>query len=443
MKTPIYDFVCKYADGNGIRMHMPGHKGRGVLGEALDLTEISGADSLFEASGIIRESEAFASELFGADTYYSTEGSSLSIRAMLYLAAIFAKSEGKRPLVWAGRNAHKVFVSAAAMIDFDIEWLAPEGTTYLSAQVTAEYLEEKFKSAAMTPTAVYITSPDYLGNTADIKSISELCHKYGALLLVDAAHGSYLRFLPKSQFPTDLGADVAVSSAHKTLPTLTGGAYLHVSGVAPEIFTEHAKSAMSLFASTSPSYLILASLDKTNKYISDGYSAKLSTFVDKIKQFKQKLIDYGYELYGDEPMKITIHTKPYGYLGTELSDILLANGVSVEFSDPDYLVLMPTPANTDAELTRLIEIFALVPRLVAKSEAPPAFYLPKRAMTPREAIFSQTVTLPSSECIGKTVGAVTIGCPPAVPIAASGEVIDEQILLAFEYYGFKKISVIK
>ena len=123
MRTPICDFLSEYADSDAVRMHMPGHKGRGSALEVLDLTEIPGADSLFEANGIIRESEMIASEIFGARSFYSTEGSSLAIRAMVALISLKAKSEGKSPLILAARNAHKSFVSAAALVGCDVEWL--------------------------------------------------------------------------------------------------------------------------------------------------------------------------------------------------------------------------------------------------------------------------------------------------------------------------------
>ena len=123
MRTPILDFVQRYADAKALRLHMPGHKGMPLLGmEALDITEIEGADSLYEASGIIRESEENASTLFGCETFYSTEGSSHCIRAMLYLVRLHAKENGKKPLILAGRGAHKTFLSAAALLDLDVYW---------------------------------------------------------------------------------------------------------------------------------------------------------------------------------------------------------------------------------------------------------------------------------------------------------------------------------
>ena len=235
MNTPICDFVRSYAAKDPLRLHMPGHKGRPVLGpEALDITEVEGADVLYHARGIIRESEENAASLFGtAATFYSTEGSSLCIRAMLHLALLQAKEEGREPLILAGRNAHKTFLSAIALLDLEVEWLYPsQEAGLLSCPVEPAQLEAAF-AGERKPTAVYVTAPDYLGNLLDIRALAELCHRHGALLLVDNAHGAYLHFLPQPIHPMDLGADLCCDSAHKTLPVLTGGAYLHISRTAP------------------------------------------------------------------------------------------------------------------------------------------------------------------------------------------------------------------
>lgn len=127
MNTPVVDFVRRYAQQRTARMHMPGHKGRGPLGcEELDITEIAGADELYEAEGIIAQSEANATQLFGtARTYYSTEGSSQCIRAMLHLALQMRPAKAGRPVLLAARNAHKALLYAAALLDFDIQWLWP------------------------------------------------------------------------------------------------------------------------------------------------------------------------------------------------------------------------------------------------------------------------------------------------------------------------------
>ena len=139
METPICDFVRNYAQNNALRLHMPGHKGTCFLEMEQDITEIDGADSLYEAGGIIAQSEANASKLFGCKTLYSTEGSSQCIRAMLYLVQLHARQNGVKPLIAAGRNAHKTFLTAAALLDLDVHWLYPKDNTgYLSCSLTAE-----------------------------------------------------------------------------------------------------------------------------------------------------------------------------------------------------------------------------------------------------------------------------------------------------------------
>ena len=229
ISTPICDFVREYAASKPSRLHMPGHKGAGPLGvEALDITEIDGADELYAARGIIAESEANAASLFGADTFYSAEGSSLAIRAMLALAA--EEGPSGAPAVLAGRNAHRAFLSAAALLGLDVGWLHPGAAeAYHRCALSPGEVASALDRLGGRCRAVYLTSPDYLGHTADIPAIAEVCHRRGALLLVDNAHGAYLKFLPGgSRHPIDLGADMCCDSAHKTLPVLTGGAYLHL-----------------------------------------------------------------------------------------------------------------------------------------------------------------------------------------------------------------------
>ncbi len=442
MNTPICDFLKSYVDSDAVRLHMPGHKGSDGI-DKYDITEIAGADSLFEADGIIRESEENASKIFGAHTYYSTEGSSLSIRAMLYIATLYAKEIGKRPLVLAGRNAHKSFISAAALIDFDIEWLCAKNGSYLSCPVSAEDIEQRVNELSEAPSAVYLTSPDYLGSTVDITAIANVCKKHGMLLLVDNAHGAYLKFLSPSRHPIDLGADMCCDSAHKTLPSLTGSAYLHISESAPQTLSNKAKAAMSLFASTSPSYLILASLDNLNSLLDAKFEQNLTILVNKIALIKANLLEHGYTLFGDEPMKLTLSPKSYGYTGTELAELLSSNGIICEFCDPDFLVLMPSVNTTIKELDRLEEVLLNTPQRKAISTAPPALTMPKRAVSPREAALAPSECVFSKASLGRVIASVTVGCPPAVPITVSGEIIDKSAIAAFKYYGIEELNVIK
>ena len=423
---------------------MPGHKGTSLLGmEPWDITEIDGADDLFHPEGIILESEENASRLFGCHTLYSTEGASLSIRAMLYLAYQHARRQGKSPKVLAGRNAHRSFLSAAVLLDLDVTWLKPaDVNSYLSCAPAAKEIEA-ILSQTDAPTAVYLTSPDYLGGCADISAIADVCHRHGALLLVDNAHGAYLKFLPTSLHPMDLGADMVCDSAHKTLPALTGGAYLHLADTIPEEIAVQAKPAMALFGTTSPSYLILASLDAVNDYLDDGYKEKLADTVTAIRGLRDALTAQGYTLFGDEPLKLTISTKPYGYEGVDFADALRERNMECEFADRDFAVMMLTPETGKDGIARLEKALLSIPKRPAITERPPEMGLPERAMSIRAAAMAAKETIPAKDSLGRILSDVSVSCPPAVPIVVSGERIDEDAIRCFDYYGIDTCTVVK
>lgn len=447
MNTPICDFVRRYAESGTLRLHMPGHKGAGPLGfEQLDITEISGADSLYEANSIIAQSEENASALFGCPTFYSTEGASQCIRAMVYLAMLHTKKQGKLPLIAAARNVHKTFLSAAALLDTPVDWLYPdEDAAYLSCNITAEHLESYFASAPVAPAAVYVTSPDYLGNMLDIGALAEVCHRHGALLLVDNAHGAYLNFLSPSRYPMDLGADLCCDSAHKTLPVLTGGAYLHVGVNAPALFREQAKNALALFGSTSPSYLILQSLDAANALLDDpNYIQSLNALRFRAEGCREQLSRHGINACcGDEPLKLTIYPRFYGYTGTEFAEQLRKNGMECEFADPDFLVLMLTPAITEKDLQRVVDALTALPRREAVLTDPPRIPRPEKVLSIREAMLCPARTVTVAESIGCILAAPSVSCPPAVPILVCGERIDEAAVRCFQYYGIETCTVVE
>ncbi|MGX8692645.1 MAG: amino acid decarboxylase [Clostridia bacterium] len=442
MNTPIVDFVRGYAASGALRLHMPGHKGVPALGpEALDITEVPGADVLYHAEGVIRESERNAAALFGsARTLYSAEGSSLCIRAMLFLALQHARLAGKKPLIAAGRNAHRVFLSGCALLGLEIAWLYGGEGTPLSCRVAPEALDALLE--AEKPAAVYLTSPDYLGRRADLPALAAVCRKHGALLLVDNAHGAYLKFLESSQHPLDLGADLCCDSAHKTLPVLTGGACLHLSKSCPEALPPMAEAAMRLFASTSPSWLILQSLDLCNRALATDFPARLAERAGEVAALKTALAAEGWELAGDEPMKLTLCPKRRGYTGTELAAALEENGVVCEFADPDFCVFMFSPANTAAELDALRRALEALPVLPPIDAAPPMLGRPERVLPPREAMLAPFETLPREQALGRVLAAPTVSCPPAVPILVCGERIDRQALALFAYYGLDRLDLV-
>lgn len=425
---------------------MPGHKGVPFLGcEGYDITEIGGADELYCPNGIILESEKNASKLFGtARTVYSAGGSSQSINAMLFLAYSKAEKDGTRSFVLAGRNAHKSFIYAAAKLNIDVEWIYPQNSKDIcSCVITPEMLQNALAKLNKKPFAVFVTSPDYLGKMTDIRGLSKICRQYDIPLLVDNAHGAYTAFLEKNAHPIHLGADICCDSAHKTLPVLTGGGYLHIANDDRFGFADGAVRAMEIFGSTSPSYLILSSLDLCNKYISEDIKKDLCDCVKKAAKIKKLMKKIGIPDISDEPLKITADfsefTAPEGGFSQYFRDC----GIEYEYADGENTVFMLSPQNSDEDFQKLESAFKNLPLGIRNTsrEILPIFPA-RRAMSVRDAVFSQSEETDVFCALDRVCASPTVSCPPAVPIAVSGEIINEDHIRLFKRYGINKIAVV-
>jgi len=446
MTTPVYEFIRNYNESLFARLHMPGHKGKGFLGEKYDITEIEGADDLYHPTGIIAEAEANTAALFGARrSCWSTEGSSQCVKAMLCLA-VTCRPKGTAPVVLAGRNVHKSFVQAAALVDFEVEWLWPEGehTSLCDCPITPQGLERALSAMKTPPCAVYVTSPDYLGNLLDIRALADTAHRHGTILLVDNAHGAYLKLLRPSRHPMDMGADLCCDSAHKTLPVLTGGAYLHIGKDAPAGMEDRAKGAMALFGSTSPSYLIMASLDKANDYLASQLRAQvrpMDRYMEELAREKARVGEMGWTLVGEEPWKVTVRTSAGGWDGRDMAARLRERRVMPEYADPDHIVLMYSPEAPFAVPRHLEDCLGRPLPALDRPSLP--LVKGERVMSIRRAMFSPSETVPGEKALGRVCASPTVSCPPAVPIAVSGEVISPAAAELFRYYGVETVDVVK
>lgn len=429
ISTPIHDFLGAYSAENPVRCHMPGGKRNDF-----DITEIDGADSLYESTGIIRSSEENAASLFGSGTtLFSCGGSTLAIQTMLAAAKA---AQPNKTRVAASRFCHRSLVSACALLGLEIDWIMPQN--FLSCNVTVKAAEEKITPSTL---CLFVQSIDYYGGECDISDLTLLCKARKVPLLVDNAHGAYLVFTPFH--PLKQGADMTADSAHKTLPCLTGGAYLHISKSAPKIFSRRAKELMALFGSSSPSYLILDSLDLCNRHIAEEKERAEQVFAE-VKKLKTALMTVGYKLRKSDLMRITIDACKYGYSGFELSSRLRQNGISAELADNRYVVLLFSTGQSLSDFPRILEAARKVPKMPAKEEqGEPTLSLPTAVLSPGDALFSPTEEIPLTQAEGRVCGEISCHCPPCVPLVMPGELITAGMKDALERYGVEKVKVVR
>ena len=332
MNTPVADFVQRYAKAGTARLHMPGHKGRCFLGCGASWRRASKTPPPCSAASAPATPPRAPASASGPCCTWRWRPAAPT---PWWRRGMSTGPLSPPPLCWiwksAGCGRRKAALCAGAPSP-PPSWRRPY-------------------SLPEPPAAVYLTSPDYLGGMAQIPALAQVCHQHGTLLLVDNAHGAYLRFLQSSLHPLDLGADLCCDSAHKTLPVLTGGAYLHLSPTAPAQLASLAKSALGLFGSTSPSYLTLASLDLCNRYLAEGYPQRLAEAVERLAELRERLTAAGWRVEPSDPLRVTV-AAPRGVTGQELAGQLRRQGVECEYADRDFLVLMATPENTPEELAQ-------------------------------------------------------------------------------------------
>ena len=472
--TPIWDYVKDYNNRDAVRAHMPGHKGRGFLGvEGFDITEINEELCLYEDNeGIVRESLSNARKVFDSGrTFYSAEGSSLGIKAMLY-ACFMRKVDVKNKYILAGRNIHHSFVDGCAMLGIDVYFMEPSGRVdsefidscicecNLSGQDVMHALKEVVKKEGDYPIGIYLTSPDYLGNILDIGEISRAIEEYNSdiPILVDNAHGAYLAFLEEDKHPIHNGAWMCADSAHKTLSALTGAAYVHLSKERYQEFEDFIFKGLQGFGSTSPSFLVSASLDCLNHELATDYRDKLKKTVDEIKIIKKKLREMEFFVKESEPLKITVLTNKKGFY---LKEELARDDIYVEYADEDYLVMMLSVENSSDDFQRILKAFRRISiqckcdscfgdnsvgeNSVGKNNFGENSNNKNVSISERIYIrrnyFCDSEEVDVLESLGRISAECSASCPPAVPVILLGEKISEEMICRLKKYKVEKIRV--
>ena len=446
MPTPLADAVFAHTAQNKASFHTPGHKGHAAPLDFLslpehDLTELPDTGSLYDGGDVIEEAERLAAQAFGAaHTLFSGGGCTLCIQTMLLLGA------GAGGHVLMARNSHRSAVHAAALLGLEVEWLWPT-----DIQPTAADVSEALNAHPQIQ-AVYITSPDYYGNLCDVAAIAAVCHAVGALLLVDNAHGSHLGAFERH--PLALGADMTADSAHKTLPVLTGGAFLHLNERASRLFSAAAaKAAMALFGSTSPAYPTLVSLDLARDWWQrEGVAAYRAT-AQAVASLKQTAQESGWiqpaftgcaPLLRD-PARLTLEVCRGD--GVAAADFFRAQGCESEYADSRYIVFILTPFNTEEERERLRAALEAGTKAMPAATGAPAFSAmlraehPRRALSPREALLRPFEELPTAHCVGRIAARSVCPCPPGVAAIVPGEVVDAATAMWLRERGYDRLIV--
>jgi arginine/lysine/ornithine decarboxylase len=330
-----------------------------------------------------------------------------------------------------------------ALLDLTPAWVYPTaGADGLMGAVEPEAIEAAL-AAHPEAVAVYLTSPNYYGVLCDIEAIATLCHRRGIPLLVDNAHGAYLKFLPQSLHPLDLGADVCADSLHKTLPVLTGGAMLHIGN---PTYLRDAKRRMALFGSTSPSYLILLSCDKALAYLQDTVREDLLRVTGELEHLRTLAEEKGYRFPSGYTslLHFAVDFGDIGYNREDYGRTVRAQGVEPEYLGERVCVFLASPTTSREELAALKRVITALPRrapALLREESPLPY--PPRVMSLREAAFAATEALPVEEAIGRIASAMVAPCPPGIPLLVPGEKITREMAACLKRSGIIRINVVR
>lgn len=443
--TPLYDALRAFAAARPLRMHMPGHKGRPLPApelaglSALDFTELPPTGDLFSGGDAIEAAEALWAKVFRmAHCLFLTGGATQGVQAALALAC--------RPgdAVLLDRGSHRSAYNALALLDLrpvylERPWLPQAGVT---GPVSSQSVEAALKTRPDIKT-VCITSPTYYGVLSDLPALAAVCRAHGAVLVVDGAHGAHLPFLGNFDLAA---ADLAVVSAHKTLPAPGQSALLLAGGsrtagacprptadaLASRCFTQaELRWAASLTGSSSPSYVLMAALDVCRAYMEAEGAAAYRETAEAVAALRRH---YPSLTEGDAPLD------PARFVlrcsgGFAAQEKLEALGVWPEMADAGHVVFIPTCADGPEQFARLrTALDTLTPGDCPPFPPPPP--LPEAVLTPRQALFSPREHLPLARAEGRVCAQQIAPYPPGVPVVAPGERICKKSIAYLDEIGY-------
>lgn len=451
-RTPLVTALKEYS--GTIRFHMPGHRGSdlappelveliGKAAIAADVTGVPGLDDLHQPTGVLREAQALLAQAFGAsESHFIVNGTSGAVHAMV----LSCVRPGRRLLI--PRNIHKSILSGIILSGATPAFCTPEYDEYLGIAmgVPPEHLEACLRRYDDID-AVLLVNPTYYGVTTDLARICQAAHSSGATMLVDEAHGPHFRFHQAFPAPAlECGADMCAHGMHKILGSLTQSSILHIRGERVERW--RVRAALRVIQSTSPSYLLMASLDAARKQMVTNGKGLLERALQMARTLRnevneiQGLVCFGREILGRpgvtdlDETKVTVTVKELGITGYQAEDYLRRKfNIQAEMSDLFNVLFIVSFANTEQDIKRLIEALKALAREAKGMSSKQVRGILKQAstivlppepefrMSPREAFFAQTERVPLEKAVGR-ISAETVTCyPPGIPILYPGEVI--------------------
>ncbi|NCB91308.1 MAG: aminotransferase class V-fold PLP-dependent enzyme [Clostridia bacterium] len=467
-RTPLLDAIVEYTEKRPAYFKIPGHRyERGIsprwtkwTGEGIfrfDLTEAEGLDDLHCPEGVIREAQELAAEVFCAKkTYFLVNGTTCGNEAMVMSCV----GDGEEIMV--PRNAHKSVLMGLILCGAKPVYLMPQidEKTGLCGCITPQEVERGFKEHPGCK-GVFLVNPTYYGVCSDIESISRVCHEHGALLLVDEAHGGHLYFNREKKGTGELprgailqGADMCAQSMHKVTGSLTQSSLLHVGS--EQVDTGRLESNLHLVQSTSPSYLLMTSLDAARYELALHGDDMLAHTLELSQNARERINQipgikcYGREIIGQavfdlDTTRLVISADSLGISGFDLADRLYEEfGVGLELSDEKHVVAIVTYANTMEDVDRLVTALEGISSDLngrkregnAQFSKPVLwdFSLPEYVLSPRTAYFSKKKKIKWEDAEGKIAGEALIPYPPGIPLINPGERINRQVWSYMERY---------
>lgn len=457
-KKSLYDKLIEYAANGRYGFHMPGHKRNSkLLNDVdpydIDITEIEGFDNLHCAKSIIKESMDNAADFFGTDkTYFLVNGSTSGI-----LSAINAVTDIGDSII-VGRNCHKAVYNAIEIRNLKAQYVYPEfiDNIGINGGYNPKDIEICFSQGEKIK-AVVITSPTYEGIVSDIEEIAKITHKHGAILIVDSAHGPHFTLSNKLPVPAyRLGADVVIESTHKTLPALTQTALLHCMG--NNVDTLKIEKSLAVYQSSSPSYLLMASIDKCIRDISTHGGCEMEKLLTKVAEFRENVNNLkhiyapGLELKNMETVfdvdvtKLVIGIRSGDLTGKQLADRLRDKyNFEMEMESTNFVLAMTTIGD---DLEKINELYLALKEIDGQLEDGnrniyKVNLLDNRCiMTSYEAGILKKESVLLEEAMGRVSGEYISLYPPGIPLLVPGEVISTELINNIKNYKMLNMNIV-